>query len=230
MFPKAVMTYTKTILFASLMVAMILPFSAMNIVDAAPNENTNSITKGKLHITDVKDKKNDVQEMNSLYKIVKDEQSSKTDKDNASKRLNELKQQFENKGGKMSEERHMEIRGHIDSVTEQIDDLRNIYNIAIVTVGTDFENDSLRIGIDREGLTDSKVQNIEKQIRKIVGDEIGITIEYSDPVYFRCSQTGDCNPMQGGVRIQAEGTTPCSMGYKATNSSQNLKNTENWTK
>ena len=37
----------KAILFASLIVAMVLPFSAMNFAEAAPNENANDKAKDK---------------------------------------------------------------------------------------------------------------------------------------------------------------------------------------
>ena len=42
---KNITNKTKTILFASLIAAMILPFSVMGIADAAPNENANNKTK-----------------------------------------------------------------------------------------------------------------------------------------------------------------------------------------
>ena len=90
---------------------------------------------------------------------------------------------IENKGV-MSDEKRMEIRRHIDSVAEAIDYLREKHNIHIITIGTDHENHALRIGIDREGLSDSEINDIEKQIRKIVGYEIDITIEHSEPTSF----------------------------------------------
>ena len=40
---------TKAILFASLIAALILPFSAMSLADAAPNENVNKKAKEKTH-------------------------------------------------------------------------------------------------------------------------------------------------------------------------------------
>jgi hypothetical protein len=41
-------TTTKTILFASLIAAMILPFSGMMMAEAAPNENANDVVKMKI--------------------------------------------------------------------------------------------------------------------------------------------------------------------------------------
>ena len=90
---------------------------------------------------------------------------------------------LENKGV-MSDEKRMEILGHIDSVSEAVDYLREKHNIHLITIGTDHENHALRIGMDLEGLSDSEINNIEKQIRKIVRDEIDITIEHSEPIYI----------------------------------------------
>jgi len=85
----------------------------------------------------------------------------------------------------MSDEKRMEIRGYIVSVGEAGDSLREKHNIHINTISTDHENHALRIGIDLKELSDSEIKDIEKQIRKIVGDEINITIEHSEPIYFR---------------------------------------------
>ena len=212
------MTYknAKTILFASLIAAMILPFSGMMMAEAAPNNNANDNVKGKLHITDSKDNMGtEVAELNQYHKVLKDENSSQADKDNAANRMNEIKESLEQKVTMSNEKRDI-IRGHIDDVSGVIDKLIRA-NVPVVLVGTDHENESLRIGIDREGLTDAKVQDIEQKIRAIVGENIDITIQYSDKIAFTaCSQTGDCEPIQGGVKITPSGYTPCSMGYRAT--------------
>ncbi len=206
----------KTILFASLIVAMILPFSAMNLADAAPNENVNE--KGKLYLKDTKNNKtDDVNELNKLHEIIENDNSSEADKKKSSKRMNEIKQQFENQGKKISDEKRNEIRSQIDIVSFVVDEIIKNDKIHIVAIGTDFENQAIKISIDREGLTDKKIEFVEKKIRKAIDDDADITIVYADPIVFTsCSQTSDCNPMQGGVKIIAEGATHCSMGYKAT--------------
>lgn len=76
-------------------------------------------------------------------------------------------------------------RGYIDLLANATDYLRETKNINIVTISTDHENHALKIGIDLKGLSDSEIKNIEKQIRKIVGDEINITIEHSEVIAFR---------------------------------------------
>ncbi len=84
----------------------------------------------------------------------------------------------------MSDEKRNEIRKNIDLLAESIDSLKISDNIWIITIGTDFEDQSLRVGIEREGLTDDIIKDIEKKIRLIVGNEIDITIEYTDPLFF----------------------------------------------
>ncbi len=166
----------KTILFASLIVAMILPFSGMMMAEAAPNENANYKEKGELYIKDKNDAKGKYHgEMNKLNKVVKDENSSKDDKDKASKRVNEIKQ-LTKSTPTMSDEKQNKIREQIDIIGEVMSELSNVDKIPIVSVGTDYENESVNVAIDREGLTDQKIKIIEKKLRKLVGDDVDITI------------------------------------------------------
>lgn len=175
----------KTILFASLMVTMILPFSMMDS-SAAPTQTTE---KGKLFIKDKNEFKN----------------LTKSDFAN-----------LENTYYPISDTKLQEIRGHIDKIGFEMKRLYEVDDIPIVSVGTDYENESVNVAIERTGLTTEKIQSIEKRLREIVGQDVDITISYSDPLYLAsCSQTGDCNPIEGGTRISVGGEL-CSMGYRAT--------------
>jgi len=186
------MTYNnaKTILFAGLIAAMILPFSVMDI-SAVTSEFANDkvVEKGKLYIKD----KNDLKDLT---------------KENFA--------QLENTDSKISDIKTKEIRANIDKIGDNMKSLYEIDDIWVISVGTDYENESVNIAIDRTGLTMDTIPHIEKKLREIVGQDTDITISFTEPLYLAgCSQTGQCNPIEGGTRIYV-GTELCSMGYRAT--------------
>lgn len=117
----------------------------------------------------------------------------------------------------LSEEKKQFIRSNIDKLGPIMKELLISDTIPIVAAGTDFESESLKIKLLRDGLTDEKISMYEKELRKIVGNEIDITIIPSDmPQYTVCGQTSDCEPLQGGVQIKMDNGGYCSMGFKAS--------------
>ena len=61
---------------------------------------------------------------------------------------------------------------------------------------------------------DSNAESVLQKVRELVGRDIDITVQPMPAITPQCSQTGNCEPAQGGVKIStAEGA--CSMGFKA---------------
>ena len=182
---------SKTILFASLITAMILSFSAMSFAEVK-KDSTDSFKTGKLYIKDSSDhfmlQHHD--EMNVLHKIVKDKDSSLFDRNNAEKRMDEIKK-LSKQGPLIPEAKYDEIQVHRGILSNAMDELINIHDIKIVGIGTDFEDHAVNVDVERSGLTDEKIRDIEKILGEYIGDEADITISYADPFYFAtCSQTG----------------------------------------
>ena len=170
----------KVILFASLIVAMVLPYSVMNMADAVSNENADEKAKkitGKTHIKDTLERAPDT----------------------------------------LTEEKRMLIRGHIDTLSAIMSETLADGTIPMVGVGTDFKEESLKVKLLREGLTEEKIKLYVERIREIVGNDIDITILPSEiGTFTACSQSGDCEPLQGGTKITVESGLSCSMGFKAS--------------
>lgn len=121
----------------------------------------------------------------------------------------------------LSEQQRETIRGQIDILTEAgikgLDD----GSLPIVGVGTDFKNQAVKVKILEASLNDESVKIYEKKIREIIGDKSDLTIIPGNiGVFTTCSQTGDCEPLQGGVKIgvylNSTHTVFCSMGVKAS--------------
>ena len=205
----------KTVLFAGLIATLVLSLSSGDLTFA----DKDAEKKGKLIIKDKSEKNPHHDEMNSLYKTVESHSSSDKEKDDAKKRIEEIKQETKQKK-QISKEKQDKIRGHIDVLGPSMLSLEKNGKIPIIAVGTDFENESLKIKLLKDGLTHEKILKYEKEIRKIVGDEIDITIVPASKAVFTshtsCSQTGDCNPIKGGVKISVDNGMTCSMGFKAS--------------
>ena len=203
----------KIMLFAGLIVSMAMSVSTMDLTFAEKDKDIEK--KGKLIIKDKSKKSPYHDEMKSLVEIMESSASDK-EKNDAKKRIDEIKQETKQKK-QMFKEKQEKIRGHIDTLGPMMLSLEKSGKIPIIAVGTDSENESLKIKLLKDGLTHDKILKYEKEIRKIVGDEIDITIiPASKAVYTSCSQTGDCEPIKGGVKISVEDGLECSMGFKAS--------------
>ena len=84
-------------------------------------------------------------------------------------------------------------------------------------MGYDYVSHSLEITIAPEHFTDKNIKKYIKIIRKIIGDEIDLTISPASPASaLSCSLPGnECDPMLGGNRLET-GLTFCTLGFKAT--------------
>jgi len=190
----------KTILFASLIAAMILPFSGMMMAEAAPNENANDKAKEIAEQKILKDKKFDEIGESILKLQVKNQALENVSKND--KVRNENARDIELLFAEMDK---------IDPPTptkEISPGLEKKMNAAIMKlVESDFP--LYAMGISSEtGLLDvkvdsSKATNIDDKIQTFVGEEIPLNIEYginkNKLQAGSCDQTtGLCAPLIGG--------------------------------
>ncbi len=74
----------------------------------------------------------------------------------------------------------------------------------------------LVIGMDSMAFSTDNAKSVQQYVRDIAGNEIDVKIQPMKPgIPLVCSQTGDCEPAQGGVEIDA-GSGNCSLGFKAS--------------
>lgn len=155
-------------------------------------------------------------EMQRLYEVYTSKESTYTEKQTALKKMEIIKDRIP-KVPSMTMAEQVEIREHMNVLGPMMIQLGK-QDIPINIVGIDYENKSLKIGLEKDGLIDAKIQESIKVIRNIVGNEIDITIQPSSKIVYAgsCSQTGDCEPIQGGVKIAVQNGLNCSMGIKAS--------------
>lgn len=87
--------------------------------------------------------------------------------------------------------------------------------LPIIGITIDESESALQVEINSSYLTKTNSANAIQQIRSIVGNEINIVLQSALPMQTTCSQTGDCEPAKGGVKISTW-TDGCSLGFKAS--------------
>lgn len=183
---------TKTILFASLLVAMILPFSGMDFAEAEKADN-----KGQ-------DK---IKNQGSANSIPLD----KSEKD--------LKKWFVDQTDPIKKQLAKDKKTIlVDALIEEeklVGKAARINSIPIIGVGYDYVDNSLEISIDSSKFNEKNIAKYIKKIRSIVGDEIDITISPAELAETTAcgSRTDVCTPLKGGVQY---GPSGCSTGFAAT--------------
>jgi len=87
--------------------------------------------------------------------------------------------------------------------------------LPFTSIGYDYISHSLEVGIDPKQFSDKKIKKYIKYIRKIVGDEIDLTI--SRDGYAKKSNSGPllgCDPVIGGNKVTTS-LGSCTLGFKA---------------
>ena len=111
------------------------------------------------------------------------------------------------------------LADHFNNKLQEADTKENVIDeIPIVFISTDRKTGSLWIGIDEDYMSKHDQQTVKSAIRSVVGTEIDIICEITSKAIPHCSQTRDCNPIQGDTKIAINGftTKTCSVGFKAS--------------
>ncbi len=182
----------KTILFASLIAAMILPFSSMNFAEA---ETADKIGKD----------------------IVKQKASFEKTSEKANASKSDLKEKYD-----PDAEREVTVQQDIllDVLMENYQgtdkDAKNYF--PWTSLGYDYDDNALEVTINPTEFNEKDIKKYQKIIRSIVGNSIDVTISPMEEASFTsCSSRTNCDDVESGVEIGMPGKTfPCSVGFAAT--------------
>lgn len=88
-------------------------------------------------------------------------------------------------------------------------------SVPIIALSVDPVTSDLLVGVKESRLAEDE-QKVIEFVRNVVGEDINIKIYPEKEAFFlSCSQAGECEPAQGGVKI-ATFTNGCSVGFKAS--------------
>lgn len=209
----------KTILFAFLLVAMILPFSSMDFAEAKSD---------KIGKTTIKtEKKQNTMMDNAVKKLEKLEM--KLDKANNAKQRQQIHDQMDrvkehtlNQLQKVDAQRQAKYALHVEKLSNNVFDNSKSGSdkrlVPFTDIGYRTTDDALVIGIEPQVVTTQNMQNYASIIRGIVGDDVDIVLEKGSIWKSGdcSSRTSNCNEIEGGVKMQVTGHGACTVGIKAT--------------
>ncbi len=103
----------------------------------------------------------------------------------------------------------------VDFITDQMIEKK----IPFTKIGFDGKTNTYFIGIQQDEVSSQSLESYANQAREMVGSETNLRIENGGDYHinYACStRTSNCNPIEGGVRMQVDGAGDCTTGFKAT--------------
>lgn len=186
----------KAILFASLVVAMILPFSMMD-VSAGPYENANekAIEKTGKTIIRHNSEESDIPgwvERDELLKRL-DVLEDTLERANAQKQMDAkttqiqqwLDERMDNSKRELADEKSKLLTNAQMTMIQTLGQQAAHEELPIGEIGYDYVNNALEISLHPDVFSDENIPKYEKNIRKIVGNEIDITFAKAEVVQLQ---------------------------------------------
>jgi len=211
----------KTILFASLIAALILPFSAMDFAEAKNDKHN-----GKDIIKNVKSD-NDIPLQKELRKTLAKqhkEAKSQAEKTNLEKQVKKIDRDIQKwYKDNSNPEKEQFAREKQEVLTEALiaeSKIPGFEDVPFTSIGYDYVDRSLEVTLDPAHFNEENIEKYLKKIRKIVGDEVDITISPEKAHATEVCATGRCstsNPIKGGVEFDLDpGAASSTIGFAAT--------------
>ncbi len=219
---KNITNKTKTILFASLIAAMILPFSVMGLAEAVQDTNNGeTFIKNELSSKDIplkQERKNLVKSHNLTESL--------SEKTNLEKEINVLDTQiqkwyddrFDQTKYDIAAEKQQQLSKHIVDSSNELGISESQNSLPITMISYDYVENSMEVTINPKYFTTENVENYERQIRDVVGNGVDITLSPMEVLSLQsCTHrtSSVCDPIKGGVEFEANGDN-CTVGFKAT--------------
>lgn len=213
----------KTILFASLITAMILPFSTMDFADAKV-DNKNPKDKTLERLQEKQTREEVLKKLNSLgaeeddlkNKIKSEIRESEKQKINS--RLGEIKSEMD----KIEKDNHKRDipQAQLENLIAQQDSfeekLQNSEVIEFITsVGIDITSKEIQVGVNRNTVNSVNIDSVVSQIEQIMPKNANWHVVYSDSANFLACTQNECTPLIGGNYIKVTNGDPCSFGFQA---------------
>ncbi len=213
---KNITKTTKTILFASLIAAMILPFSGMDFAEAEKQDK-----KGKDIIKNYK-----ASEAMPKFKDVKEKHKDKSEQVQREEHQKEHKKWLVDN---LDEATETIVREKQDLFTtfvtenyQEWDPSEDNY-FPWTSIGYDYEDNALEVTILPAEFNKKDLKEYYEIIRSVVGNEIDVTISPMNAYELvSCNSRTDCDDLEAGVEIGMNNKNfPCTLGFKATYNGKN---------
>lgn len=215
----------KTVMFASLIAAMILPLTTMGfaVADDVNSENIGkTLIKEKLSHKEIPlkiEKKNllkTYQELESdSEKVILEKQIDALN--------NKITQWYEDRFDQskydLASEKQQILSEYIVELSYQKGITESQKLLPISMIGYDYVENSLEISINPKYFTSENIEGYLTEIRNVVGNQVDITISPMEILKTQActSRTASvCDPIKGGVEFEVDNDYLCTVGFKAT--------------
>ena len=163
----------------------------------------------------------DLFRMQQIVDRLADPELSESEKTDLHNEANDIRQKTLSNRVILSEEKRLEITNAHEALNAIGSKNANFGNekFADVIMGFGITEGKLLVAILPDKFTEVEISQIISNVRSVVGEKVDIQFEARAPyTYNGCSQTGDCNPLEGGAKIEAKNHNPCSATFQADKS------------
>jgi len=220
---------TKTVLLAAILSAILIPVSVMAL-DQKPMSSEEEVAMIQVHVDD-------------LYKATTDLADKKTELTNLNKsdtttvqeinatelEISALEKTIDNKTmilvgiqDDLYDRYTIEpvLKAKLEQAKERVKELRSELDIPFNGIGISHSKQALNLRIDMNALTTEKDQTYYRTLLEKEFKGVPMIISFTTVNDESCtSVTANCDPIVGGIEIEADGHTPCSMALPVTRNS-----------
>jgi len=212
-----------TILSASLVVAMFLPFNGMNVIEAQTDDR-NARDKTLERIQEKNYRELILKEIIALTAEKEDlknksqSASGNDEKQHIDARIDEIKSEL----NEIDKKNHMRDipQAQLERLIKQQDSfeeklLRTDLVKFVTSIGIDITSQEIQVGVDRDIVNSGNIDVLVAEFERMMPENAKWHVVYSDRVEFLSCNQIECDPIIGGNYIKVDGMDSCSFGFQA---------------
>jgi len=217
MFPKTVMTTKRHIIMAVFAIGILgsVVFASQDI-SATPQSGKDIVVYEKIITINP-----DLIRMQQIVDILANPELTESEKTDLQNEASDIRQKALSNRVILSAEKQRDlINAHeILNTIGSKNDIFGNEKFSDVIMGFGITDGKLLVAILPDKFTQAEIPQIISTVRSVVGEKVDIQFEArASYTYSACSQTGDCNPLEGGAKIEAKNHNPCSATFQAAKS------------
>lgn len=204
---------TKTILLAIMLSTIVIPLSLMSNADAVEKTGRDIIIQPQEKIISP-----DLLRMNEIVYDLESDSLTEEERSELIKEAELLREKAKSEYtvDTIKAERVFAAKQDMRNAMNNEINISDIGNIReIVTAHGVGAGDQFIVYVDPKYFESATLPKIFESLRQEVGTDIDITIKSRGLAVPTCSQTGECNPVEGGVEIRDSDDIDCSVGFQA---------------
>ncbi|HSA76490.1 MAG TPA: hypothetical protein VLE02_02990 [Nitrosarchaeum sp.] len=165
----------------------------------------------------------DLIRMQQIVDRLTDPELTESEKTDLYNEANDIRQKALSNRVILSEEKQQELTNAHEALNNigSKNDIIGNEKFSDIIMGFGITEGKLLVAILPDKFTETEIPQIISAVRGVVGEKVDIQFEARELyTYSACSQDGDCNPLEGGAKIEAKNHNPCSATFQADKSGE----------